>query len=92
MKVKLELEAMNCLCELDKFIINGKKANYYDFGDKMDIDPNNAEDYSCGNMVFLPKLATNGILNKYNINNDEYAEICEQLTEKLSFGSCGWCV
>lgn len=89
--MKLELKVYNCLCETEVFKINGISADYEDFGTKDDIDRENAEDYCCGDMTFEPKNATDEILNKYKINNKEYDEICNELIDKLSFGSCGWC-
>ena len=88
--MKLKLEVYKCLCELEEFEINGIEANYEDFGDKYDTQPSLADDYCCGNMQFVPKLATQEILDKYKINVDEYNQICEELN-CLSFGSCGWC-
>lgn len=88
--MKLKLEVYKCLCALAEFEINGIKASYEDFGDKYDTQPSLADDYCCGNMQFIPKLATQEILDKYKINVDEYNQICEKLN-CLSFGSCGWC-
>ena len=36
-------------------------------------------------------MPTQSILDKYKINVDEYKVIVEELEDKLSFGSCGWC-
>lgn len=71
--------------------INGKFLDYTDFGKKEDIDRENAPDYCCGNMQFIPfedvKKAT---LKKYKINETQYRQIQKKL-DCLSFGSCGWC-
>ena len=88
--MKLEIEVYSCLCELRVFNINDIKAKYEDFRDKYDTDQENADDYCCGNMRFIPKNATQEILDKYKISIDEYNEICEKL-DCLSFGECGWC-
>lgn len=84
------IKPCRCLCILDKFEINGIEADYEDFGSKEDRAPELAEPYCCGNMQFIPKLATQDILDKYNINVTEYNKICDEL-QCLSFGSCGWC-
>lgn len=89
--MKLKLEVYDCLCELSTFEINNVNAYYDDFGDKYDHDSENAEDYCCGDMKFEGKQSTPEILAKYSINKSEYSEIVSQLTEKLSFGGCGWC-
>lgn len=90
--MKLELEVYECLCSLSNFRINDIEADYNDFGEKYDHNPEDAEDYACGNMQFDSKNPTQEILDKYKISVDEYNEICSQLEDKLSFGSCGWCV
>ncbi len=46
------IKAMSCLCALEKFEIKGRDANYTEFGIQGDIDPDEAEPYGCGNMVF----------------------------------------
>jgi len=90
--MELTIKEYGALCELEIFTINGVDAEYDDFGEKYDNDTENAEDYGCGNMRFFPKPATGDILSKYRISIDEYNAITEELTTKLSFGSCGWCV
>ena len=101
----LKIEVMGYLCELLEFTVNGIDADYNDFGDKYDdgYDDDYYHDteddegcdeydvYGCDNMQFHPKNCTNEILKKYRITEDEYGEICEKLSEKLSFGSCGYC-
>lgn len=89
--MEVEMIVYEALCELKKFTINGIEADYEDFGEKYDHDRENAEDYACGDMRFDPKLATQEILDKYKITTDDYNKICEELEDKLSFGSCGWC-
>jgi hypothetical protein len=85
------IECRNALCSLSEFTINGIEADWSDFGDKDDHDPDNAEDYGCGDMRFTPTPPTAEILNKYGITEDQYNTICEEL-DVLSFGNCGWCV
>ncbi len=90
--MKLELDFVGCLCECSEFIINGVKADNSDFGDKSDENPDEAEDYGCGDMRFTSNASTPEILEKYKITQKEYDKICDELKEGLSFGSCGWCV
>jgi hypothetical protein len=90
--MELKLEVYGSLCSTKEFSINGVEAEYEDFGEKYDHSPDEAEDYACGNMKFTANRATQEILDKYKINITEYNEVCEQLEQKLSFGSCGWCV
>jgi len=80
------------LCSLSVFTINGIDADYSDFGCQYDADPENAEDYGCGDMIFERKDAKQWVLEKYNISLAEYDEVCENLERVLSFGSCGWCI
>ena len=90
--MKLKIEIYDCLCATSVFKINGKDAYSTDFGSQGDISPEDAEEYACGNMQFITKEPTEEILKKYSISEKEYREIAEELSEKLSFGSCGWCV
>ena len=89
--MKLKLEVYGSLCETSTFEINGVTADHNDFGEKDDMDTAGAEDYCCGDMRFERKKSTSDILEKYKITEEEYHEICEQLEDGLSFGSCGWC-
>ena len=89
--MKITLEVYGCLCELSTFEINNIKADYDDFGEKYDHDSYSAEEYCCGDMQFDGKQSTPEILAKYSITQSEYDEVVSVLTEKLSFGRCGWC-
>ena len=88
----LKLEIYGCLCATSIFTINGVDADYDDFGEKYDRDTENAEDYGCGDMQFTGNDSTPEILAKYSITQPEYDEVVSELSEKLSFGSCGWYV
>ncbi len=87
---KLKYECGGAYCYLPCFEINGIEADYHDFGTKEDIDPENAPEYGCGNMKFLPTECEKKVLEKYGITEKEYNQICKEL-DCLSFGSCGWC-
>ena len=88
----LKFEVFGALCAMSLFRINGIDADEDDFGGKWDHDPENAEDYGCGNMQFERKESTPAVMDKYKITQGEYEIICEKLEDSLSFGSCGWCV
>lgn len=90
--MKLKLKVFDCLCATETFEINGIQANSSDFGENNDEDSENADDYGCGNMQFTTKPSTQEVLDKYKISVDEYNKIAEQLSEKMSFGCCGWCI
>ena len=79
-------------CELEIFTINGNDSERKDFGDTYDHDIARAEPYRCGDMYFEPKPPTKEVLDKYNITEQEYYNICNELEDKLRVGSCGWCV
>lgn len=89
--MNIKIETYNCLCETKVFQVNGIDADWSDFGDKYDREPENAEDYCCADMRFTAKPATQEILNKYKINDNEYSKVCDVLADKLSWGCCGWC-
>lgn len=86
-----ELKIYSALCSTEKFVINGVVADSDDFGDQGDAAQDQAEEYCCGDMTFTPKLPTEDVLKKYSISIKEYADIANELRERLSFGSCGWC-
>lgn len=91
--MELIIEPFDALpCELKIFTINGKKANSLDFGDTFDHIEGEREPYCCSNMYFEPKPSTKEILDKYNITEEEYYNICNELEDKLYVGRCGWCV
>ena len=91
--MKLKLEIYECLCSTEVFIINGVNADYEDFGEKYDRGRgSDTEVYGCADMQFTGKDSTPEILAKYSINQSEYDEVVSELSEKLSFGSCGWCI
>lgn len=81
-----------CPCELEIFTINGKHANRIDFGDTYDHDTENEEPGGCGDMYFEPRSPAIEVLDRYNITEEEYYNICNELEDKLRVGSCGWCV
>lgn len=79
-------------CALEKFSINGIRADQDDFGEGHDESPEIAEDYGCGCWQFTARPATQAILDKYNITIDEYNEVARQLESALDVGECGWCI
>lgn len=87
----LKLKFFNSYCSTKEFTINGKEADYTDFGDKYDQDSACAPNYGCGDMVFEPKEPTKEILKKYGITEDEYYKIADKLERGLSFGRCALC-
>jgi len=88
--MKKELEFGQALCYVHG-TINGVDIDEDDFGDKFDHDEENAEPYGCGDMKFDPKPSTPEVIDKYKITESEYQEICSELSDRLSFGCCGWC-
>ena len=79
-------------CRLEIFTINGKTASQDDFGDMYDHDAESADEYACADMQFDSKPPTKEVLDRYNITEEEYYNICNELEGELYVGSCGWCV
>lgn len=80
-------------CALMRFTINDQKADVDDFGSTDDLDPDIAEEYGCGNRQFVAKMPPpQSVLDKYNINEDEYRKVINLLSDVLSVGGCGWCI
>lgn len=87
-----EISFYGALCSTNVFKVNGKNADYDDFGCKDDLSPETAEDYGCGNMTFTPRAPSAETLSKYGIDELEYWTIANALADGLSFGECGWCI
>lgn len=88
-----KIEPMGALCALSgESHINHKRIDEDDFVNKYDHDPGNAPEYGCGNMQADLKDSTPEVLAKYGIDGDEYKIIAFEISQALSFGSCGWCV
>lgn len=86
------IEAAHAFCYLPTFTINGIEADEGDFGDHYDHDSDAAEPYGCGDMRFEASDSTPEVLAKYGISEAQYEQVCDALSEALSWGSCGWCV
>ena len=89
--MKLELSFYGCLCATNTFRINGVEADSDDFVDQYDHNRSNAPDYGCGHMSCDIKEPTPEVLDKYNINEQGFYEVAENLSDGLSFGRCGLC-
>ena len=91
--MKLVVKSFKSLpCRLEAFIINGKDADQDDFGGTYDHNAESAEPYACADMQFDSKPPTKEVLDKYNITEEEYYNICNELECELCVGGCGWCV
>lgn len=85
------IHSFDYYCELEHCEINGVVLDYNDFGDKYDTDIENADEYCCGCMMFIPyDEVKQETLEKYNITEDEYRKIQDKL-DCLSFRECGLC-
>lgn len=89
--MKLEL-SFSHYCSTENFRINNIEAEYEDFVDKYDHSPWGAPNYGCGDMKCDIKNPIQEVLDKYNINEQDFYEIAEALNEGLSLGCCGWCI
>ena len=89
--MQLDIEFCGTLCYTPRFIINGVNADYDDFGEKYDRDPDSAYDCGCGDMQFTRIDPTQEVLEKYKITDAEYYVVAAQLENGLSFGGCGLC-
>ena len=94
--MELVIEPFDALpCVLKIFTINGKDADSYDFGSTVDHKEDYDDEiivYGCCNMYFEPNPLAREVLHKYNITEEEYYKICNELEDKLYVGHCEWCV
>lgn len=82
--MELKIKTHHALpCRTEVFTINGKSAEQNDFGDTYDHHHEDAEPYACADMHFDPKPPTKEVLNRYNITEEEYYNICNELECKL---------
>jgi len=93
-KLDLAIEAYDALpCALRTFEINGLDADANDFGYSGDDDPENAEEYGCGDHCFHAELSkAASAMKKYDLTLEQFVEVCEKLEDVLRVGVCGWCV
>jgi len=89
--MKTKIVVFGALCSLSTFKINGINADEDEFVDKYDHSPHTADDYCCGDMQADIIPASKEVLKKYGITLSEYQNIAEEVSEKVSFGCCGWC-
>jgi len=92
-ELDLEIDPFDALpCSCRKFVINGIDADIDDFGDNRDFNQEIACPYGCGDHRFEaysePKPE---VLERYMITREEYDIVCDELTDKLYVGRCGWC-
>lgn len=89
----MTVEIDGAYCDwLRLFRVNNIDADIEDFGKCYDDRKEDAPRYGCGNMCSHsyeePPL---GILNKYNINMDEWEIICDRLCNELYWRRCALC-
>lgn len=89
--MKLTLTFGTGFCCAKVFFINEFPANVTDFGKQFDAEPSKRTQYGCGNRVFKAFPVNENVLEDYEINVSEYNEICDKLTEGLSWGRCSLC-
>lgn len=91
---KVELTPYSFMpCVLRSFFINGVDASLEDFGSENDIDPDNAPEYGCGCVVFVPDDSKmDDAMKRYNITAAEFFEIQGQLQAAMSVGCCDICI
>ena len=86
--MRLNLKTHRAYCYPLEFFINGIHAFMLDFG-KVE-DTFKLDEDSCGNAQFKAKPCNSHALDKYEITEDEYVEIIEQL-KVLGVGACRSC-
>ncbi|MFA5071233.1 MAG: hypothetical protein WC511_02570 [Candidatus Pacearchaeota archaeon] len=90
---KMILTCRRCkdMCDLEEFLINGVPASYLDFGVTTDLDDTPIK--GCGNRQFIADEEISlGVLNKYQITQEEAEIVLDVLRKELSMGNCSFCV
>lgn len=88
--VDLEIDE-TAACRPASISINGIKANFYDLGRTMDINPELAPPCGCGNRVFVPKQIKEYTMRKYNLKPGDEKDLIFILMKKFSVGFCRRC-
>ena len=63
--------------------LNGKSIDVYDFGQITNIKRNGI-DLKVSELKFIPKVATERVLLKYQIDEEKYKKICSHLEKEIS--------
>ena len=98
--MKLEVrKRFNRPCSPEYFRINGQNAELedfgnYEFGDLAECSDEDIRQYGCYKCHFVacPAIKNERARNKYNLNIEEYDEVCKVLETEFNIGTCGWCV
>lgn len=79
--------------------IKGQEATLSEFGywikgNKEECTQSDIKNWGCYQRRFetFPIRENQETLDKYNLSEDEYEEICDKLEEEFNVGTCGWCV
>lgn len=79
-------------CEAQTFMVNDIDADRDDFGYCSDVgDRSEVEPYCCACMLFRRKPCSQDVLDKYDITEREYNDICAILEKEFYVGYCSWC-
>lgn len=78
----MKLEVISNSIVNKEVLLDGKKINILDFGDveRVNIVSDNNK---ISQLKFKRNISTINILNKYNINDEEYDKICNCLEDQL---------
>ena len=86
-------------CEASEFTIKGMVADKDDFGYNTDCGSFDYEygdyadeNWACADNQFVRIDCTPEVLEKYNITEQEFLVIQDELADEFSIGCCGWCV
>lgn len=82
-------------CAAEVFTINGQSADTMYFGSNTDTRSWEADPYACACNEFIPSEDKQDIakaMKLYNITEEDYHYIQEELRTALYVGGCGWCV
>lgn len=78
----MKLEVISNSIINKEVLLEGKKINILDFGDIEKINVI-SDSNKVSQMKFKRNMSTIEVLNKYNINDEEYDKICNYLEDQL---------
>jgi len=78
-------------CRPVEICINGVKANFYDIGRTVDVNPELAPPCGCGNRTFIMKPIKAYTLQKYKLKSGDEKDLEFILKKRFSVGFCRRC-
>lgn len=78
-------------CRPVEIYVNGVKANFYDLGRSMDINPELAPPCGCGNRVYILNPIKGYTKTRYKLKDGDEKDLAAILEKRFKIGLCRRC-